>query len=59
MVLGDVVLIAIDTDVLDLSRPDRPHPRIEALRPLARLGRDEWGLLGEIRSIARPRFGSS
>lgn len=56
IVLGDVVLIAIDEDVLDLSRPDRPHPRIEALRPLARLGKDQWGLLGEIRSIPRPRY---
>lgn len=58
VVMGDVVHIAIDEDVLDLSRPDRPHPRIEALRPLSRLGKDEWGLLGEIRSIARNKYGA-
>lgn len=56
LVLGDVVHIAIEEAVLDLSRPDRPHPRIEDLRPLSRLGRDQWGLLGEIRSIKRVRY---
>lgn len=53
IVLGDVVHIAVSEGVLDLSRPERPHPRIEALRPLARLGRDEWALIGEVRRIKR------
>jgi flavin reductase (DIM6/NTAB) family NADH-FMN oxidoreductase RutF len=29
------------------------RPRIEELRPLARLGGNEWSTLGEIREIAR------
>ncbi len=33
-----------------------PHVDIRALDPLSRLGADEWGLLGEIRRIARPRY---
>jgi len=56
VVMGDVVHIAIDEDVLDTSRPDRPHPRIDSLKPLSRLGKDEWGLLGEIRSIKRNKY---
>ena len=48
VVLGRVVAAAIDPGVLDGT-----HPRIDRLRPLARLGRDEWGLLGEIREISR------
>ena len=50
LVLGRVVLAAVDSDVLDGR-----HPEIERLRPLARLGRDEWSLLGEIREISRIR----
>jgi flavin reductase (DIM6/NTAB) family NADH-FMN oxidoreductase RutF len=50
LVLGRVVFAAVDADVFDGD-----HPAIERLRPLARLGRDEWGLLGEIREIARIR----
>jgi flavin reductase (DIM6/NTAB) family NADH-FMN oxidoreductase RutF len=50
LVLGRVVFAAVDSDVLDGL-----HPDIERLRPLARLGRDEWGLLGEIREISRIR----
>lgn len=59
LVLGDVVHIAVDESVLDLTRPERPHPRIEALRPLARLGRDEWGVIGEVRRIKRIPYESS
>ena len=50
LVLGRVVFAAVDSDVLDGT-----HPDIERLRPLARLGRDEWGLLGEIRELTRIR----
>lgn len=48
VVFGRVVHIAIEEDVLVDG-----HPDIERLRPLARLGRNEWGLLGEIRRIDR------
>ena len=50
LVLGRVVFAAVDPDVLDGN-----HPDVARLRPLARLGRDEWGLLGEIREISRIR----
>ena len=40
LVLGRVVLAAVDSAVLDGA-----HPDVERLRPLARLGRDEWSLL--------------
>lgn len=48
LVLGRVVLAAIDEDVLDDG-----HPDAERLAPLARLGRDEWSTLGPIRRISR------
>jgi flavin reductase (DIM6/NTAB) family NADH-FMN oxidoreductase RutF len=48
VVFGRVVHIAIEEEVLVDG-----HPEIERLKPLARLGRNEWGLLGEIRRINR------
>jgi flavin reductase (DIM6/NTAB) family NADH-FMN oxidoreductase RutF len=48
VVFGRVVHAAIRTDVLDDS-----HPMIERLRPLARLGRNEWTTLGEVLEISR------
>ncbi|KND33770.1 flavin reductase family protein [Streptomyces acidiscabies] len=48
LVLGEVVHAAVDESVLVDG-----HPDIRRLRPLARLGRDEWGLLGEIRDLSR------
>lgn len=51
LVFGRVVLAAISDAVLDGE-----HPDVERLRPLSRLGRDEWGLLGDLRSIARIPF---
>jgi flavin reductase (DIM6/NTAB) family NADH-FMN oxidoreductase RutF len=48
VVFGRVVHAAVRTDVLDGS-----HPEIERLRPLARLGRNEWSRLGEVVSITR------
>lgn len=58
LVLGRVVQIAVDEDaLLEPSAPGRcPHPDIERLRPLARLGRDDWGLLGQVRTLTRPRY---
>lgn len=51
LVLGEVVHAAIREDVLDDD-----HPRPDSLRPLARLGRDEWSTLGEVRHISRIRL---
>lgn len=48
VVFGRVVHAAIDEKVLVDG-----HPEIERLRPLARLGRNEWGLIGEVRRIDR------
>lgn len=48
LVLGRVVHAAIDENVLDGS-----HPMIERLRPLSRLGRNQWGVTSEIRAINR------
>lgn len=48
VVLGRVVHAAIDERVMDEGRP-----MVERLRPLARLGRNEWTTLGEVRSIDR------
>ncbi|HEX4109892.1 MAG TPA: flavin reductase family protein [Solirubrobacteraceae bacterium] len=48
VVMGRVLHAAIDEAVLRDGRP-----AIEALRPLARLGANDWSLLGEIRSIDR------
>jgi flavin reductase (DIM6/NTAB) family NADH-FMN oxidoreductase RutF len=48
VVFGRVVHAAVDADVLDDS-----HPRIEKLRPLARLGRNQWVKLGEVVEISR------
>jgi len=48
VVFGRVVHMAIDEAVMVDG-----HPEIGRLRPLSRLGKDEWGLLGEIREISR------
>jgi flavin reductase (DIM6/NTAB) family NADH-FMN oxidoreductase RutF len=48
VVFGRVVHAAIDEAVLVEG-----HPEIERLRPLARLGRDEWSTIGEVRHIQR------
>lgn len=48
VVFGRVVHAAVDEDVLDGD-----HPRYDLMKPLARLGRDEWGLARETRWITR------
>ncbi|XVX20985.1 flavin reductase family protein [Actinomycetota bacterium] len=52
LVLGDLLLVAVSEEVL----ADDGLPDIDKLRPLSRLGRIEWGLLGEIRRAGRPRW---
>ena len=53
VVVGEVLHVAVAEEVLDESVPGSPHVDIGRAQPLSRLGRDEWGLLGEIRTIAR------
>ena len=58
VVVGEVLHVAVAEEVLDESVPGSPHVDIRRAKPLARLGRDEWGLLGEIREIARRPYRS-
>ncbi len=48
--LGDVVAISVADDVLVDG-----HPEFHRLDPLARLGKDEWGVHTQVRSLTRPR----
>lgn len=50
VIFGEVVAFSVDEAVLDGD-----HPDFTRLRPVARLGRDEWGLTPEV--IHRPRPG--
>ena len=50
LVLGDVVLFTVADDVLVDG-----HPDYDLLDPLARLGKDEWGVHAQVTSIRRPR----
>lgn len=50
LVLGDVQLITVDDAVLVDGHPD--YGRLD---PLARLGKDEWALHAEVRSVPRPQ----
>lgn len=51
VVLGRVLLAAVRSDVLDGD-----HPEISRLRPLSRLGRDEWATVPEVLEIRRIRW---
>ncbi|WP_426767004.1 flavin reductase family protein [Pseudarthrobacter sp. 1G09] len=51
LVFGEVTHAAVSDDVLDGS-----HPRIDLLEPLARLGLDEWGTLGDVQDLTRIRL---
>jgi flavin reductase (DIM6/NTAB) family NADH-FMN oxidoreductase RutF len=53
VVIGRVLHAAIDADVFSPDRYGGSLPSGEKLRPLARLGGDEWSRLGEILTIAR------
>ncbi|MET7766609.1 flavin reductase family protein [Streptomyces sp. NPDC005336] len=51
VVFGRVVHAAIDEAVMVDG-----HPEITKLRPLSRLGKNEWGTVGEVLEIARIRY---
>jgi flavin reductase (DIM6/NTAB) family NADH-FMN oxidoreductase RutF len=51
VVFGRVVHAALDPAMLDGA-----HPEITRLRPLSRLGRDEWGTLGDVVAVPRIRY---
>jgi flavin reductase (DIM6/NTAB) family NADH-FMN oxidoreductase RutF len=48
LVFGEVLHAVVSEDVLDGTLP-----AVDALRPLSRLGRNEWGTAGRIREILR------
>lgn len=53
--LGDSVVVfgrVVDAAITEGVLADG-HPDVRRLAPLARLGRDEWSTLGEVRSITR------
>jgi flavin reductase (DIM6/NTAB) family NADH-FMN oxidoreductase RutF len=52
MVFGEVLHVAVDPDVL--AADGKPDAR--KLAPLSRLGRAEWGTLGEVIDLPRIRF---
>ncbi|MBD8042702.1 flavin reductase family protein [Arthrobacter sp. Sa2BUA2] len=49
VVYGEIIHAAVAAEALDADT----HPRIERLRPLSRLGLNEWGTIGEVRTISR------
>lgn len=51
VVIGRVRHVTVDESVVEGN-----HPEITRLRPLARLGRDEWSTLGEVRALQRIRY---
>ena len=53
VVIGRVVHAAIDEDVFDEDTGHGSLPAIEKLRPLARLGRNQWSAIGEVLEISR------
>lgn len=53
VVIGRVVHAVAAADVLDADPHDGGLPTIGKLRPLARLGRNEWSTIGEVLTITR------
>ena len=53
VVIGRVVHAAVAAEVFDGDPQDGGLPAIDRLRPLARLGRDEWSTIGEVLDITR------
>ncbi|WP_329114055.1 flavin reductase family protein [Streptomyces sp. NBC_01465] len=53
VVFGRVVHAVVDESVLTDG-----HPEITAMRPLARLGKNEWGTFGGVLDIARVPYGN-
>ena len=53
LVIGEVLRVHLHDD-LEVD-PDTLHVDVASLRPVGRLGLDEYGLLGEVRHVPRPR----
>jgi flavin reductase (DIM6/NTAB) family NADH-FMN oxidoreductase RutF len=52
LVIGEVVAVRLGPELR--VDPDTLHVDVTSLRPVGRLGRDEYGLLGEIQRHSRP-----
>ncbi|MFR9801058.1 flavin reductase family protein [Pseudonocardia sp. RS010] len=53
VVIGRVLHAAIDADVFETDARGTSLPAIDKLRPLARLGRNEWSTIGTVLDITR------
>ena len=53
VVVGLVLHAAVSDTVAAGDLPARPHVDVRRLDPSRASGRDEWGLLGEVREVAR------
>jgi flavin reductase (DIM6/NTAB) family NADH-FMN oxidoreductase RutF len=53
VVIGRVVHAVVTADVLDGDPREGGLPSIDKLRPLARLGRNEWSTVGDVLDITR------
>ena len=53
VVIGRVVHAAVTTDMFDGDALEGGLPAIDRLRPLARLGRNEWSTIGDVLDITR------
>lgn len=53
VVIGRVLHAAVHTEVFDGDPRHGGLPAIDKLRPLARLGRDEWSTIGDVLDITR------
>ncbi|TVL89837.1 flavin reductase family protein [Streptomyces sp. SAJ15] len=51
VVFGRVVHAVVSEEVMNDG-----HPEVGRMRPLSRLGKDEWGTVGEVSEIARVRY---
>ncbi len=56
VVVGLVLHAAVADAVAVGDMRTSPHVDIRVLDPWARLGADEWGRLGELRDLVRPRY---
>lgn len=54
LVIGEVIAVHVGPGLR--VDPESLHVDVQSLRPVGRLGRDEYNLLGEIRRVARPRL---
>lgn len=58
VVIGRVTHAAVDSDVFVTDARNNTLPDIGKLRPLARLGKNEWSRMGEIIEISRIAYGN-